>query len=144
MKKYFSPWSNSPSSTGEPRGTGGTDFIKNKKESEILFLKSDVVAALSYWIIQQSKVIPSMLASILKDVDKWLLENELCKPDVTVPDFVLYKTTEHPLWEYIKKMVLSVPSVRNLEERSEEQKNDFIDLMALARNVTNTLERKIF
>lgn len=112
------------------------------KSIQILFTQKDIVSNLSLWILQQSKCIPSNLCTILKNADRWVTENEIRKPSVSVTDFIMYSSQEDELHSYLKRMVVEVPEIKVLNERSEENKNDFIDLDALARNICTSIRRE--
>lgn len=106
----------------------------------ILFTKKVLIAYLADWVLQLSKCIPSNLVNILNDADKWFEENKINEPIVSIPDFILYKSDEYEIYSFLKRMVEEVPSISILNERSVENKNDFIDLGALARNISNTIK----
>lgn len=108
---------------------------------QILFTKKDILSNLARYIISQSHCIPSKLTEIINDADFWLSKNEISKPNVDIPDFVLYRAEERRLFDYLNKMVESVASIAILNERSVENNNDFIDLGALARNICNSIRR---
>lgn len=112
-----------------------------KNKGNILFTRKDIVAFLAHFVVSQSQCIYKNMAEILNDADEWLLKNEIAEPNVSIPDFVLYEASEGDLFQYLNKMVESVPSIFVLNERSEENKNDFIDLGALARNICNSIRR---
>ena len=112
--------------------------ITDQAKEEVSYLHKDIVAALSYWIIQQSQVPPSNLHGILKDAREWLFRVD-GKPTVSIPGFIWYRSTKKLLRDFIERMVNEVPSIAKLNERSKENDNDFIDLGALSRNITNTL-----
>lgn len=98
---------------------------------DLLFLRKDIIAGLSYWIIQQCKVIPTDIYYILRYADKWLAQNEIGTPNVSITDYVFYKAEEKDLYEYLNKMVEAVPAVWKLDSE--------IDMRALTRNLTNTI-----
>jgi hypothetical protein len=79
MRKFYSPWPNSPSSTGEPRGMYdplGNQFMKNKREAAINMSSQKEVKTYQQYEAS-GKALHEFLAP-LDEIDWPLYENILC------------------------------------------------------------------
>lgn len=95
-QKFYSPWPNSPSSTGEPRGTGGS-FLDNRKpmKPQEHKLPTNIPDGESDWINgaetfsrqEVFKLLFTQRAMISNDI-KTVLGNNIPKE--------LYEILEHP------------------------------------------------
>jgi hypothetical protein len=118
------------------------DISTNYADAEIWVFKSDVLAAFTYWVVQQSPYEAPDITNPLRALDAHL--SEIFEPDI--PKHFFYGDLNNLITESLFE---SIPEIEKLNHRANGREgmgfcsrydspapdDDFIDLAALARNV---------
>lgn len=119
--------------------------------------KSNILGQLAHWAVRLSSYVPNYIPEMLRAAEKYIVANP--PGEVLVDEMYAYKPAE--LYNYIMVMCDTVPEIRQLNLRKEEieagftvdgnrprlnhvnyDTSSFVDLGALARNITNSIERE--
>lgn len=111
----------------------------------MLYTHKDIVAQLARFIIEQHPRVPANLVEIVANAKEWLKDNEIRAPNVSIPEWHCYEATEKELYHLMINMCDQVPEIAKLNEWDDKEEGEgksFTDLGALARNITNAVDRE--
>lgn len=108
--------------------------------NKIIFTKKDFLSELARYIIRQANnTIPDNLTEIIKAADLHFDTFQPGAPSLEITNYKTFDLTERELFYYAIALCEECKEVAALNDRREDLGNDFIDLYALARNISNAL-----
>lgn len=139
----------------------------NTVETKRKFIfKSEVLGQLAHWSVRLSSYIPPYLPELLARANDYLFNHPIGDKLIDNDGDEMYEITNTDIYQYFRDMTHSVPAIARLNLRKEEieagliaeddviggdsnrrfrpsDKNSyFVDLGALARNISNSIERE--
>jgi hypothetical protein len=109
------------------------DIFKDHQDTKFYFMRSDFLSSFAYWTVLQSPYEAPDITKALKAFGKYV-SNKIEKGSVQ-------EFNQSELNAFVNDKVFeSIPDIKILNQPAED--DDFIDLSALARNITHMMMRE--